>query len=121
MELAHDAQVARMGPELLIFPLALLGFSGLVLAAVLVARARGRTWMSLLLIAALVLSIPSTPLTGRWDHAVSGFLATLGLFTIVTAAVLAIGSLLLLPFKPQLSRLYARITRRAQSTTSPRP
>jgi uncharacterized membrane protein len=98
-----------MGPEPLIFPLACIGLIGLVIAAVQIVKARGRSWLAVLLVAGICFAAWGAQGTANIYHTMWIFFMALGFFVIASAAVIALGALMLRPFKPQLARLAGRL------------
>ena len=99
-----------MGFEVLLIPFAIFGGLGLVAMLVPVAISRGRTWWVVPLFGVVGYSSFHAMVNANEGWKLLSFFATQGILYLVMAFCLAIGSLLLLPFKPQLVRLLNRIS-----------
>lgn len=98
-----------MGPEPLIFPLAFIGLVGSLVALVFIARARGRSWLAVPLVAGVVFSALAARGADNFGHTVTFFFMFLGVFALASVVVLSFAAILLLPFKPQLVKLAKRL------------
>lgn len=98
-----------MGPEPLVFPLALIGLVGLVVVLTFIVKARGRSWLAVPLVAGVVFAAWGAQGAHYLRHTVTIFFMAFGVFVIASVAVLSFGALLLLPFKPQMVRLAKRL------------
>ena len=101
-----------MGPEPLLFPLALLGILGLLASCTFVIRAHGKTWLSIVLAGGVGFAVWTAQggnSNGNLLVYIANFLIPLGIYTLVISALLAFGSLLLLPFKPQLAKVVKKL------------
>ncbi|MDX2220599.1 MAG: hypothetical protein SF172_16395 [Burkholderiales bacterium] len=99
----------RMGPEPLIFPLAFIGLFGSLVALMFIARARGRSWLAVPLVAGIVFSALAARGGDNFGHTVTFFLMFMGIFTLASVVVLSFAAILFLPFKPQLVKLARRL------------
>ncbi len=98
-----------MGSEPFIFPLACFGLIGLAIAVVQIIKARGRSWLAVLLVAGIVFATWGAQGAANATHTAWMFFMALGFFVIASAAVLALAALVLSPFKPQLVRFAQRL------------
>ncbi len=98
-----------MGFEILLVPLGLLGGIGLIALFVPVVVARGRTWWSLPFSGGVCYSAYEALANANEGWKLLSFFATLGILFIVMAFLLAVGSLLLLPFKSRIAALLERV------------
>ena len=97
-----------MGLEILLIPLGFLGGIGLVALLIPVVLARGRSWWTLPLLGGIGYAALYTAMHANSGWSWQSFFATLGVVYFVTAFLLFMGALLLLPFQPTIAAHFRR-------------